>query len=206
MGKTGSSRRWLREHQGDGFVQKAKSAGYRSRAAFKLSELDRREHLFQRGMVVIDLGAAPGGWSQYAAQRVGTNGKVIALDIAPMAAIAGVEIIQGDFREDTVLEALLEAVGKSRVSLVMSDMAPNITGIGAVDQPRAMHLAELALDLARRVLAPHGVLIVKVFQGQGVDVFMREMRDSFATVRTRKPAASRARSREVYVTAKDYSV
>ncbi len=157
-------------------------------------------------MVVVDLGAAPGGWSQYAAEHVGPNGKVIAVDMLPMEALPGVQFIQGDFREGAVLEALKDAVSECRVSLVISDMAPNLSGMKAVDQPRAMHLAELALDLARQVLAPHGALVIKVFQGEGFDAFVRELRQSFAIVRTRKPKASRSRSREVYVMAKDYSV
>ncbi len=206
MGKSGSSRRWLREHQGDDFVKRARLAGYRSRAVYKLDELDRQENLFQAGMIVVDLGAAPGGWSQYAAERVGPSGKVIAVDLLPMEALPGVQFIQGDFREVAVLEALKDAVGECRVSLVISDMAPNLSGMKAVDQPRAMYLAELALDLARQVLAPHGALVIKVFQGEGFDAFVRELRRSFATVRTRKPKASRPKSREVYVMAKDYSV
>lgn len=206
MGKRGSSRRWLREHSEDDFVKKAKRLGYRARAVFKLMELDQREHLLNPGMVVVDLGAAPGSWSQYAAERVSPQGRVIALDTLPMDALPGVAFIQGDFREEAVLKVLLEVVGDCRVTLVMSDMAPNITGIGVVDQTRAMYLAELALDFARGILAPGGALLVKVFQGEGFDAFVAEMRQSFAKVRTRKPRASRARSREVYVLGRDYSV
>lgn len=201
-----SSRRWLREHREDGFVKQAKLEGYRSRAVFKLKELDRRDHLFRPGMWVVDLGAAPGSWSQYAAQRVGRSGKVIALDVLPMEPLPGVMLIRGDFVEEAVLQTLRRAIEGRDVSLVMSDMAPNISGIGAVDQPRAMYLSELALALAREVLSPGGTLLTKVFQGEGFDGFVREVRASFKGVYTRKPKASRARSREVYVLGKDYSV
>ncbi len=206
MAKRGSSRRWMREHREDDFVKQAERLGYRSRAVFKLLELDRKEHLLRPGMVVVDLGAAPGSWSQYAAERVASQGSIIALDILPMESLPGVRVIQGDFREDIVLQALNQAIGGRRVSLVMSDMAPNISGIGVVDQTRAMYVAELALDFARGILGPGGALLVKVFQGEGFDAFVAEMRQSFAQVRTRKPKASRARSREVYVMGRDYSV
>lgn len=206
MVNTLSSRRWLREHREDGFVKKAKLDGYRSRAIFKLKELNRRDHLFRPGMLVVDLGAAPGSWSQYAAECIGQRGEVIALDVLSMEPLPGVMIIRGDFREDAVLQALSEAIAGREVSLVISDMAPNISGIGAVDQPRAMCLSELALSLAREVLAPGGTLLTKVFQGEGFDAFVREARASFEGVHVRKPKASRARSREVYVLGKNYSV
>jgi len=201
-----SSRRWLREHREDAFVKQAKLKGFRSRAVFKLEELDRRDHLFRPGMLVLDLGAAPGSWSRYAAERIGRRGEVIALDVLPMEPLPGVTIIQGDFGEDAVLQALRRAIKGREVSLVMSDMAPNISGIGAVDQPRAMYLSELALALAREVIAPGGTFLTKVFQGEGFDAFVRQMRAFFQGVHTRKPKASRARSREVYVLGKDYSV
>ncbi len=206
MAKRGSSRRWMREHREDDFVKKAERLGYRSRAVFKLQELDRKEHLLRPGMVVVDLGAAPGSWSQYAAQRVGPQGSIIALDMLPMDSLPGVRVIQGDFREDETLQALNQALGGRGVSLVMSDMAPNISGIGVVDQTRAMYLAELALDLARGILVPGGGVLVKVFQGEGFDAFVAEVRQSFTQVRTRKPKASRSRSREVYVLGRGYSV
>ena len=196
----------MREHREDDFVKHAERLGYRSRAVFKLLELDRKEHLLRPGMVVVDLGAAPGSWSQYAAERVAPQGGIIALDMLPMKPLPGVRVIQGDFREDIVLSALSQAIGGRRVSLVMSDMAPNISGIGPVDQTRAMYLAELALEFARGILGPGGALLVKVFQGEGFDAFVVEMRQSFAQVRTRKPKASRSRSREVYVLGRDYSV
>lgn len=199
-----SSARWLAEHFSDAYVQRAQREGWRSRAVFKLEEIDRRDRLFRPGMIVIDLGAAPGGWSQYAARRLGGQGRVLALDILPMDALAGVEFLQGDFTEAAVLEALLARLGGAQADLVMSDMAPNISGESAIDQPRAMYLAELALDLARRVLRPEGVFLTKAFQGEGYETFVRELRASFGSVAVRKPKASRARSREVYLLARNY--
>lgn len=204
--KGGSNRRWLREHRQDEFVERSKREGYRSRAVFKLMELDRRDGLFKRAMLVVDLGAAPGSWSQYAAERVGPQGRVVALDTLPMDPLAGVEFLQGDLREEDTLRRLEGALPGAEVSLVMSDMAPNLSGVNAVDQPRAMLLAELALDLARRVLSPGGTFLTKAFQGEGFDTFVRDVRATFQTVRVRKPKASRAHSREVYVLAKGYSV
>ena len=204
--KRGSSRRWLREHRQDEFVEKSRLEGYRSRAVFKLMELDRRDGLFERGMLVVDLGAAPGSWSQYAAERVGSQGRVVALDTLPMEPLAGVDFLQGDFREEDVLRRLEGALAGAEVSLVMSDMAPNLSGVNAVDQPRTMLLAELALDLTRRVLRPGGTFLTKAFQGEGFDAFVRDVRAAFRTVHVRKPKASRARSREVYVLARGYSV
>jgi len=204
MARSKSSGRWLRRHFDDSYVRQAQQAGYRSRAVFKLLEINERDHILRPGMTIIDLGAAPGGWSQAAAKVVGKRGKVIALDILPMDPLPGVWILQGDFREEAVVAELLKIVGEQRVDLVISDMAPNISGMKAVDQPRAMYLAELALDLARKVLSPGGTLLVKAFQGEGIDEFRREMQRSFRTVATRKPKASRPASREVYMLAKNY--
>ena len=204
MARSKSSGRWLRRHFDDSYVRQAQQAGYRSRAAFKLLEINERDHILRPGMTVIDLGAAPGGWTQVAAKIVGERGRVIALDILPMDSIAGVGFIQGDFREEAVFAALLDMVGDQRVDLVISDMAPNISGMKSVDQPRAMYLAELALDVARKVLSPGGALLVKAFEGEGIDEFRRELRHSFKTVLTRKPKASRPASREVYMLAKNY--
>ena len=204
MARSKSSGRWLRRHFDDSYVRQAQQAGYRSRAAFKLLEINERDHILRPGMTVIDLGAAPGGWTQVAAKIVGERGRVIALDILPMDSIAGVGFIHGDFREEAVFTALVEMVGDQRVDLVISDMAPNISGMKSVDQPRAMYLAELALDLARKVLSPGGALLVKAFEGEGIDEFRRELRGSFKTVLTRKPKASRQASREVYMLAKNY--
>jgi 23S rRNA (uridine2552-2'-O)-methyltransferase len=201
MAKSQSSRRWLSEHFRDEYVKRAQQEGLRSRAVFKLKELDERHRLIKPGMTVIDLGAAPGGWSEYAAHRVGRNGRVIALDILPMEAIEGVTFIQGDFREEGVLEELRRAIDRRPVQLILSDMAPNMSGMKAVDQPRAMHLSELALELAREVLAPGGGFLIKLFQGEGSDAFLREVRQCFATCAVKKPDASRARSREVYLVA-----
>ena len=204
MARSKSSGRWLQRHFDDAYVRKAQQAGYRSRAAFKLLEINERDHILRPGMTVIDLGAAPGGWSQVVAKIVGERGRVIALDILPMDSMAGVGFIHGDFREEGVLAALLEVVGGARVDLVISDMAPNISGVKSVDQPQAMYLAELALELARKVLSPGGALLVKAFQGEGIDEFRRELQRSFKTVLTRKPKASRPASREVYMLAKNY--
>ncbi len=202
MGKSKSSRRWLQEHHQDRFVQQARQQGYRSRAAFKLIALDEKDRIFRPGMTVVDLGAAPGGWSQVAAERVGDAGRVVAVDILPMDPIAGVRILQGDFTEEAVLERLEAELVAGEVDWVLSDMAPNMSGVRAVDQARAMYLVELALDLACRVLAPSGGLVVKAFQGEGFDAFLRQLRGSFRKVVTRKPEASRARSRELYLVAK----
>ena len=203
MGKkrSASSSRWLQEHFSDKYVLDAQKKGLRSRAWFKLEEIQKSDKLFKLGMVVVDLGAAPGGWSQYAVTQIGANGKVIACDILPMDPIVGVDFLQGDFREESVLEALLERVGDKKVQVVMSDMAPNMSGTPAVDIPRAMYLVELALDMCRKVLAPGGSFVVKVFQGDGFDDYLREIRSMFTTVRVRKPDSSRSRSREVYIVA-----
>ncbi len=201
-----SSGRWLKEHFDDEYVKKAQQLGYRSRAVFKLEEINDKDQIIKPGYTVVDLGAAPGGWSQLAAKAVGRKGKVIALDILPMDALADVTILEGDFREETVLNELLQAIDNRPVDLVMSDMAPNTSGVKSVDQPRAMYLAELTLDLARQVLRPGGAMLVKVFQGEGFDAYLRECRASFGKVVSRKPKASRSRSREIYLLARDFIV
>ena len=201
-----SSGRWLQEHFDDEYVKKAQKEGYRSRAIYKLLEIDEKDHLLKPGMTVVDLGAAPGSWAELAAQRVGDKGRVVALDILPMDSLPGVTFIQGDFREEAPFNALLGVLGESPVDLVMSDMAPNISGMKAVDQPRAMYLAELALDLARKVLKPGGDLLVKVFNGEGLDAFKQELRRDFKTLIVRKPKASRPRSPEIYLLARGYNV
>jgi 23S rRNA (uridine2552-2'-O)-methyltransferase len=201
-----SSRRWVSEHESDEFVRRARQEGWRSRAVFKLEEIQRKDNILRPGMVVVDLGAAPGGWSQYARHVMGDRGEVFAVDILPMDPVAGVTYIQGDFCDEKVLEELKDALEGKNVDLVLSDMAPNISGITAVDQPRAMYLAELALDFARSHLVAGGALVAKVFQGEGFQEFIRELRASFGSVRIRKPAASRARSREVYAVARNYRV
>ena len=197
-----SSGRWLEEHFSDPFVQRAKDAGLRSRAAFKLEEIDAAEKLFSPGALVVDLGAAPGGWSQYAARRLAGNGAVYALDLLPMDAIAGVTFQQGDFREQAALDALLAELGGRRVDLVLSDMAPNMSGVDVVDQARAADLEALALDFACQVLRPGGVLVMKVFQGAGFQQLLAEARRTFEGVRMRKPKASRQRSSETYLVAR----
>jgi 23S rRNA (uridine2552-2'-O)-methyltransferase len=204
VGTRPSSRRWKQRQARDPYVRKARAEGLRSRAAFKLMEMDKRDHLLRRGAVVLDLGAAPGGWSQVAADAVGASGRVIAVDILPMEPPEGVRFIQGDFTDEKTLKEVVAAVGFGKADLVLSDMSPNITGNRSVDQPRAMYLAELALETARRVLGPGGHLVVKVFQGEGFDAFMRALRAEFGTVRVRKPAASRAESREMYLVAGNY--
>lgn len=201
-----SSGRWLQEHFDDEYVKKAQKDGYRSRAVYKLLEIDEKDHLLKPGMTVVDLGAAPGGWSEVAAQRVGEKGQVIALDILPMDSLPGVTFIQGDFREEGPYQALLETLADKPVDLVMSDMAPNISGMKAVDQPRAMYLAELALELARKVLKPGGDLLVKAFNGEGIDAFKQELRRDFNKLIVRKPRASRPRSAEIYLLARGYNV
>jgi len=194
----------LQEHFSDPYVKKAQTEGLRSRASFKLSELDERDRLLKPGMTIVDLGAAPGGWSEYAVTRVGARGRVIAVDILAMAPIGGVEAITGDFAENAVLDLVLERLGGARVDLVLSDMAPNISGVAVSDQARSMNLAELALDFASRVLRPGGSFLVKVFQGAGFPEFLKALRAQFETVQTRKPAASRSRSREMYLLARGF--
>ncbi|NNF51558.1 MAG: 23S rRNA (uridine(2552)-2'-O)-methyltransferase RlmE [Gammaproteobacteria bacterium] len=197
--KSKSSGRWMAEHQRDEFVRRAAAEGWRSRAVYKLAEIDEKDRLIKPGMTVVDLGAAPGGWSQYAARKVGRHGRVIAMDLLEMPDLEGVTFVQGDFTESSVLEELMRELDGVPVDLVISDMAPNISGIKAVDQPRAMYLAELALDFAGQVLTEDGSLLVKMFQGAGSEDFLADMRKAFEQVKTRKPRASRPRSREVYV-------
>ena len=179
-------------------MRRARDEGRRSRAVYKLEEIQRRERIFAAGQVVVDLGAAPGGWSEFARHRVGERGRVIALDLLPMTPVTGVEFIHGDFTEQATLDALSQRLGADRVDLVLSDMAPNLSGMQSIDQPRAMQLAELAFDFARETLTPGGGLVVKLFQGQGYDALLRDWRAAFTAVHTRKPAASRARSNEIY--------
>ncbi|MCB1917732.1 MAG: 23S rRNA (uridine(2552)-2'-O)-methyltransferase RlmE [Rhodocyclaceae bacterium] len=193
-----TSKAWLNEHVHDHYVQRARSEGYRARAAYKLVEIDDRDRLLRPGMAVVDLGAAPGSWSQVVSQRLGGRGQVIALDLLPMAPIAGVEFIEGDFEDDAVLRRLEGLLGPRSVDLVLSDMAPNLSGVASVDQARAYALAELALEFAEQRLAPSGRFVVKVFQGAGFDDFRRHLATVFATVAVRKPKASRDRSSEVY--------
>jgi 23S rRNA (uridine2552-2'-O)-methyltransferase len=202
--KKSSSKAWLKEHRDDVYVQRAQKEGYRSRACYKLIELNEKDRLLKPGMMVVDLGSAPGGWSQVAASIVGVKGRVIATDILPMDTLEDVDFIQGDFTEDAVFESLLQAIGDEPVDLVMSDMAPNMSGMTAVDQPRAMYLVELAVDMASRVLAPKGAFVAKVFQGEGFDELFKSLREQYQTVLTRKPDASRPRSREVYIVAKGF--
>ncbi|AZZ94207.1 23S rRNA (uridine(2552)-2'-O)-methyltransferase RlmE [Hahella sp. KA22] len=204
MGRSKSSSRWLNEHHSDVYVKKSKEDGFRSRASYKLIELDRQDKLLKPGMTVIDLGAAPGGWSQVVADVVGDQGKVIACDLLPMDSIAGVTFFQGDFTEEEMLDAILNEVNGRPVDLVISDMAPNMSGMKSVDIPKAMYLVELALDLACRVLKKNGCFVAKVFQGEGFDQIMQESRGRFSSVNIRKPDASRARSREIYLVAKGF--
>ncbi len=196
------SSEWLREHTTDPFVRRAKAEGWRSRAVFKLQEIDARERLLRPGQICIDLGAAPGAWSQYACRKVGRGGRVVATDLLPMEPLAGVEFIQGDFRQADVMDAVLARLPQSGADVVLSDMAPNLSGIDAVDHPRSIHLAELALELAARVLKPQGSALIKAFQGSGFQEFVGAARERFAKVKLLKPGASRARSPELYLLAK----
>ena len=204
MARSKSSKRWLNEHFDDEYVRRAQQEGYRSRAVYKLIEIQQKDHILKPGMTVVDLGAAPGSWSEYARNELGRSGRLIALDILAMEPMQGVEIIQGDFREDAVLEQLLQVLAGEGADLVISDMAPNISGMGAVDIPRSYYLAELALDLVRQIVKPGGGLLVKLFQGEGFDDYVKELRNSFTRVVMRKPNASRARSREIYALATGY--
>ena len=204
MARSKSSGRWLKEHFDDHYVRQSQKEGWRSRASYKLLEIQEKDHIFRPGSKVVDLGAAPGGWSQVAVQLVGEQGRVVASDILPMDAIAGVDFVQGDFTEEAVLDQILATIGADQVDLVISDMAPNMSGALSVDQPNAMYLVELALDLSRQVLRRGGVFLTKVFQGEGFDEYLRDMKTSFDKVQTRKPQASRARSREVYLLASGF--
>jgi len=202
MARSKSSHRWLREHFDDEHVKKAQRQGYRSRAVYKLDEIQQKDRIIRPGMAIVDLGAASGSWSQYASGLLGGKGTVVAMDILPMEPLPGVTFVQGDFREDDVLEKLLQALEGQKVDLVMSDIAPNISGMDAVDQPRAMYLAELAVDFAEKVVQPGGDLLLKVFQGEGFDALVRVLRSQYQKVVIRKPRASRPRSREVYALAR----
>lgn len=206
MSRSKSSSRWLHEHFNDPYVKKAQEQGYRSRAVFKLLEVQQKDQILRQGITVLDLGAAPGGWSQVAADIVGDQGLVIASDILPMDPVPGVRFVQGDFREEPVFSEILAVLGDRRVDLVISDMAPNMSGERSVDQPRAMYLAELALDMARRVLRPGGDFLVKVFQGEGSDAFRNDMKQSFRQLLVRKPDASRARSSEIYLLGRGFEM
>lgn len=199
--RSANSSRWLQEHFSDKYVQQAQKKGLRSRAWFKLDEIQQGDKIFKPGMTVVDLGAAPGGWSQYVVSQIDHNGRVIACDILPMDPIVGVDFLQGDFRDEVVLAALLALVGDKKVQVVMSDMAPNMSGTPEVDIPRSMCLVELALDMCRAVLATRGSFIVKVFQGEGFNEYLRDICSLFRKVKVRKPESSRARSREVYIVA-----
>jgi 23S rRNA (uridine2552-2'-O)-methyltransferase len=202
-GKSKSSDRWLNEHVNDLHVKQAAADGYRSRAVYKLIELDQKDGLIQRGSTVLELGAAPGGWTQYIAERVGDHGKVVASDILAMDSVGNVTFIHGDFTDNGVAEAIENAVGPAGADLVLSDMAPNMSGVAASDQARAMGLAELALHMAGSVLNRNGAFAAKLFQGEGFDAYIKEVRQQFKTVKLRKPSASRPRSREVYVVARN---
>ena len=202
--RTKSSRRWLDEHESDVYVKKARESGFRSRAVFKLDEIQRTDRIIKPGMTIVDLGAAPGGWSQLAAKLLHGKGRIVALDILPMDEIIGVEFIQGDFSDEEVLAALEQRIGDAKVQLVMSDMAPNMSGIADVDHDRSMHLVELALDFAQYTLAPGGDFLVKVFQGRHFQPFMQQLRAHFKVVKVRKPPASRQRSSELYLLARDF--
>lgn len=210
MRRTKSSKRWLQEHFADVYVKQAQAEGYRSRAVYKLQEIDEKEHLFKPGMTIVDLGAAPGGWTQYVAEKIGCSvagtqpSRIIALDRLPMDALPGVEFIQGDFTDDAVLQQLQMRLTSRSVDLVLSDMAPNMSGNSGVDMPRAMYLAELAVDFAYQMLKPGGTLVMKLFHGVGFDELVKDIRSRFKQVSIRKPKASRSRSRETYLLAKSY--
>ena len=201
-----SSSSWRDRQERDPYVQQARRDGWRSRAVYKLEQIDQKEKLLRPDMVCVDLGSAPGSWSQYVTKRLKGRVRIIAVDLLPMDALPEVQFIQGDFHDDAVLEQLLQSVGDDGADLVMSDIAPNISGTRVVDQPRSMYLVDLALDMARRVLKPRGNFICKVFQGAGIDEFVADARNSFERVRVMKPRASRAGSREVYLVARKYQL
>ncbi|MFF7710517.1 23S rRNA (uridine(2552)-2'-O)-methyltransferase RlmE [Pseudomonas sp. NPDC007930] len=204
MARSKSSHNWLREHFNDPFVKMAQKDGYRSRASYKLLEIQEKDKLIRPGMAVVDLGAAPGGWSQVTSRLIGGQGRLIASDILDMDAIPDVTFIKGDFTDDAVLAQILAAVGDSQVDLVISDMAPNMSGLSAVDMPKAMFLCELALDLAGRTLRPGGDFLIKIFQGEGFDTYLKTVRQMFEKVQMRKPSSSRDRSREQYLLARGF--
>lgn len=201
MARPKNSKDWLREHFDDQYVTKAKQEGYRSRASYKLIELCDKDRLIKPGMTVVDLGSAPGGWSQVAVEKTGDHGRVIASDILEMDAIAGVEFIHGDFTDEVVYQTLIDCIGDSPVDLVISDMAPNMSGNAVIDQPAAMYLVELALDMAQSILKPGGAFVAKLFHGAGFDDYVKAVRQQYSKVVMRKPEASRARSRETYIVA-----
>ncbi|WP_340676793.1 23S rRNA (uridine(2552)-2'-O)-methyltransferase RlmE [Paraglaciecola sp.] len=204
--QSASSQRWMQEHFADKYVLQAQKQGLRSRAVFKIEEIHQKDNLIRQGMTVVDLGAAPGGWSQYAVNLVGDDGIVVACDILPMDSLVGVDFLQGDFREEAVLNQLMKKIGGKNVDVVMSDMAPNMSGNDAVDQAKSMYLVELALDMCHQVLKRNGSFIVKVFMGEGFDEYFKTVKQAFVTVKTRKPESSRARSREVYLVATGYKL
>jgi 23S rRNA (uridine2552-2'-O)-methyltransferase len=198
MARSKSSSQWLKEHFDDQYVKQSQKDGYRSRASYKLIELHNKDRLFKPGMTVVDLGSAPGGWSQVAIKYVGNSGRVVASDILPMNSIAGVDFVQGDFTEQEPFDQIVELLDGKKADLVISDMAPNMSGTASVDMPKAMYLIELALDMADQILKPGGTFVAKVFQGEGFDELLKKMRSRYSKVYSRKPDASRARSREVY--------
>ncbi len=205
MSKTKSSKNWLKEHEDDAWVKKSRAEGYRSRASYKLLEIHKSDRLIRPGMTVVDLGSAPGGWSQVAAKLVGSSGRVIASDILAMDPVPGVAFVQGDFTEEACFQEILALIPEGEgVDLVISDMAPNLSGMAAIDQPRSLHLVELAVDFARTTLKPDGALLTKVFQGEGFEALLRDLRSEFTQVVNRKPDASRPRSKEIYLLAKGY--
>lgn len=206
MPRSKSSKRWLKEHFDDPWVKKAQDENYRSRAIYKLKEIDDKERLIQAGMTIVDLGAAPGGWTQYLSQKLDGKGRIIALDILPMDALPDVQFLQGDFLEEAVLDALVQLIPDGGIDLLLSDMAPNMSGNVAIDMPRAMYLAELAFDFAEQMLKPGGTLFIKLFHGAGFEDIVKKARSMFKKVSIKKPAASRSRSRETYLLAKDYNL
>jgi 23S rRNA (uridine2552-2'-O)-methyltransferase len=204
MARSKSSQQWLQEHVNDPYVKQAQRDGYRSRASYKLLQLHEKDKLIRPGMLVVDLGSAPGGWSQVAGRLVGEKGRVVATDILPMDALKNVEFVQGDFTEEAVLNEVLRLLGGHKPDLILCDIAPNISGVDSADQASSMYLVELALDFARQALKPQGDFVAKVFQGAGSDAYLKDVRTSFDKVLVRKPAASRSRSREVYLVAKGF--
>jgi 23S rRNA (uridine2552-2'-O)-methyltransferase len=202
MARTKSSHQWLQEHVNDPYVKQAQRDGYRSRASYKLLQLNEKDKLIRPGMLVVDLGSAPGGWSQVAGRLVGEKGRVVATDILPMDPLANVEFVQGDFTDEAVMREILERLGGRQPDLILCDIAPNISGVDSADQASSMYLVELALDFARQALKPRGDFVAKVFQGAGSDAYLKDVRSSFDKVLVRKPAASRPRSREVYLVAR----
>lgn len=206
MPRTKSSKRWLQEHFDDPYVKKAQAEGYRSRAVYKLKEVNEKEQLLKPGMTIVDLGAAPGGWTQYVSEQLQGRGSIVALDILPMDSLPDVHFIQGDFREDAVFDELINLIPKRSVDLLLSDMAPNMSGTTAIDIPRAMYLVELAFDFAEKMLKPGGSLLIKIFHGAGFDELIKKARSSFDKVVIRKPSASRSRSKETYLLAKGYNL